>query len=229
MSMPPPQKTEAQIVKERACLTRCKLCTHNQWGSCNPPNGRLCNFAHTLAQLQPPEEGSESWWKIWGKGEVDIRFWKDYHPNPQSLVRFGWQFGWERKHVIHQIPHWAWGHALDLGLIGKNDVPKGVPEHFDWPILQDIWHRRKRAGAIHATQASPALLRLSLSLLSRRLFLPLLLSRQLILFLPLLLSRSLRGAQRAGRMNQMNLFLPLLLSRQLILFLPLLLSRSLSG
>ena len=142
------------IANERAFLSRCTLCIHNQQGSCNPPNGQPCNFAHWLRELQAPEEGSEAWWKIWAKGEVDVRFWHDYQPGPKSLERFSWQFTWERKHCIDRIPNWAWGHAVDMGLIGKDDVPKHVPKDFDWPMLQEEWNRCKRAGVINKEAAA---------------------------------------------------------------------------
>ena len=80
MSEPHQQKIGAQFAKERAFLSCCTLCIHNQSNKCKPPKDRPCNFAHWLKELQPPEEGSEVWWKIWKKGDVDICFWDNYHP-----------------------------------------------------------------------------------------------------------------------------------------------------
>ena len=140
-------KTEVQVAKERAFLSRVTLCIHNQWGRCNPPNGKKCNFAHWLNELQPPEEGSETWWKIWQKGEVDICFWKEYKPNPKSVERFTCQFRWENKHHIDRIPNWAWGHAVDLGLIRKEDVPADIPKDFEWPEMQEIWGQAQTRGS----------------------------------------------------------------------------------
>ena len=105
---PPPtpqqQKTQQQIAKENAFLSRVKLCEHNQNCSCNPPGGRPCNFAHWLSELQAPEESQGVWSKVWHDGEVDIRFWHDYKPNVHSIRRFAHQFHWERKWWPEQIP-----------------------------------------------------------------------------------------------------------------------------
>ena len=146
MSESPQQKTEAQLAKERAFLSCCTLCIHHQWGRCNPRGGRSCNFAHWLNDLRPPEEGPAAWWKIWQKGEVDICFWPTYRPSSNSLDRFRCQFQWEREHWIHGIPAWAWGRAVKIGLVTKDDAPKAVPTDYDWPRLQQEWSRRKQEG-----------------------------------------------------------------------------------
>ena len=69
------------------------------------------------------EENDGDWSKVWQKGEVDMRFWESHHPNKQSQQRFPWQFLWEMRWRPENIPNWAWGHALDLGLLTKEEVP----------------------------------------------------------------------------------------------------------
>ena len=146
---PPKQKTPQQTAKENAFLSRCKLCRHNLTFSCNPPNGRACNFAHFLNELQAPEESQGHWSKAWDMGDVDIRFWYEYRPNLESTRRFTEQFDWERKRFPTKIPPWAWGHAVELGLLSKRDVPDHVPHDFDWPTLQAQWQKNKKwAGAL---------------------------------------------------------------------------------
>ena len=116
-------KTVDQLAKEEALLSKIRLCWHAQQGLCNPPNGRRCNFAHFLRYLSVPEEKYGNWSKVWQQGEVDMRFWESYHPNKQSQQRFSWQFLWKIKWRPEHIPNWAWGHALDLGLLKKEEVP----------------------------------------------------------------------------------------------------------
>ena len=88
-----------------------------------------------------------NWSKVWQQGEVDMRFWHSYHPNTESLERFSWQFQFERKRWPDRIPNWAWGHALDIGLLRKEDVPTHIPKDFDWPKLQSAWSQGKAHGS----------------------------------------------------------------------------------
>ena len=68
MTQPTRPKTAEQMAKERAFLSRAKLCIHNQSAhGCNPPNGKRCNFAHRLCYLQVPEESAGDWSEIWKK------------------------------------------------------------------------------------------------------------------------------------------------------------------
>ena len=102
-----------------------------------------------------PEETDGDWSKVWQKGEVDMRFWESYHPNKQSQQRFSWQFLWEMRWRPEHIPNWAWGHALDLGLLKKEEVPPHIPQDFDWPKLQSAWYQGKAHGgtALAVTKA----------------------------------------------------------------------------
>ena len=50
-------------------------------------------------------------------------FWESYRPNTESQQRFPWQFLWEMRWHSEHIPTWAWGHALELGLLKKEEVP----------------------------------------------------------------------------------------------------------
>ena len=146
MDATPQQKTKEQKAKENAFLSHVTLCVHNLTFACNPPNGKPCNYAHWLKDLQTPEESAGDWSKVWGEGKVDIRFWQEYRPNPASLRRFTAQFEWERRWFPYGIPGWAWGHAVELGLLKETEVPNHVPRHYDWPELQSLWEERKRRG-----------------------------------------------------------------------------------
>ena len=148
MSEPPKEKTEWQINKERANLSRIRLCHHNLrgWGYCNPPSGKQCNFAHWLSDLTVPEEWRGDRSKVWQGARVDMRFWYDYRPNQQSLDRFTQQFNWERRWYPGYIPNWAWGRAVDLQLCTREDVPAHVPKDFEWNALQEAWRRGKNSG-----------------------------------------------------------------------------------
>ena len=74
-------------------------------------------------------------------------FWHSYHPNTESLDRYSWQFQFERKWWPNRIPNWTWGHALDIGLLRKEDVPTHIPKDFDWPKLQSAWSQGKAHGS----------------------------------------------------------------------------------
>ena len=132
-----------KIAKQNACLSCIKLCTHNLNGRCRP-KGRECNFAHSLSELQVPEEMYGAWSKAWEKGDVDICFSADYEPNAESRERFKKQFVWERKNCWDRIPNWAWGHAANLGL--DLYVPAHVPKDFDWPKLLKAWKLSRFRG-----------------------------------------------------------------------------------
>ena len=63
------------------------------------------------------------------------------------MYRFSWQFQFERKWWPNRIPNWAWGHALDIGILRKEDVPTHIPKDFDWPKLQSAWSQGKAHGS----------------------------------------------------------------------------------
>ena len=140
------EKPKELVAREEAFLSRIKLCEHNLNGQRSPSGGRVCNFAHWLAQLRVPNEGSGAWWKAWDKGDVDIRCWPEYIPNRASIHRFTRQFNWERHNHPKQIPNWAWGHAAHLGLLDQDQIPFWVPKDYDWPDMQLMWRIKKRAG-----------------------------------------------------------------------------------
>ena len=141
------EKTVEQLAEERALLSKIRLCKHNQYQACRPYNGKPCNFAHWLQYLTVPEDMYGNWSNVWQQGEVDVRFWHSYHPNTESLERFSWQFQFERKRWPDRIPNWAWGHALYIGLLRKEDVPTHTPKDFDWPKLQSAWSQGKAHGS----------------------------------------------------------------------------------
>ena len=102
-----------------------------------------CNFAHWLSDLQTPEEKSEQWSHIWAKGDVDINFWEGYCPSEASRKRFRKQFTWEHVHSAGGIPNWAWGHAVNIGILNRRQVPQNVPADYDWPWMQSVWQQKK--------------------------------------------------------------------------------------
>ena len=79
------KKLNAQVKREETHLRCIQLCEHNLRGRCDPKGGHVCNFAHWLRDLRAPNEGEGDWWKTWGKGDVDIRFWATYTPNLASV------------------------------------------------------------------------------------------------------------------------------------------------
>ena len=155
MHATPQQKTPKQKAKENAFLSRVTLCIHNQQNHCRPPHGKPCNYAHRLMDLQLPEEQSGDWASVWRDGKVDIRFWPDYRPNVASVQRFATQFQYELRWCPRRIPFWAWGHAVDLGLLTQTEVPDRVPFDFDWPNMQHEWHQRKQGGQRTAAIFTP--------------------------------------------------------------------------
>ena len=54
-------KTEKDKAKEDAHLSRIQICKFNLWDQCKPKNGKTCNFAHFLNELQLPEESHGNW------------------------------------------------------------------------------------------------------------------------------------------------------------------------
>ena len=53
-----------------------------------------------------------------------------------------------RKEVVaDRMPNWARGHALDIGLLRKENVPSHIPKDFDWPKLQSAWPQGKAHGS----------------------------------------------------------------------------------
>ena len=140
------EKPKGQVEREETYLRCIKLCEHNLQGRCNPKDGRLCNFAHWLSELRAPNEGEGDWWKTLDKGDVDIRFWAEYVPNLASQHRPRQPCFWERNHYPKGIPNWAWGHAMRLGYTDSEEIPAHVPHHFDWPLMQKVWHEQKRRG-----------------------------------------------------------------------------------
>ena len=118
------EKPPAQFFKERQFLHYIRLCEHNQGKGCRPLNNLFpCNFAHWLKDLHVPEECLGQWSKVWQQGNVDMCFWPNYTPNQESLKRFTRQFLWEQSVHPHGIPNWAWGHAVQIGLITEAKVP----------------------------------------------------------------------------------------------------------
>ena len=152
----PTLKTAEQVAKENAFLSRVRLCEHNLRGRCNPPGNRQCNFAHSLSELQMPEERRGSWSQVWSRGDCDIRYWYEYHPNRESEARFRAQFMWERSINQKSIPNWAWGHAVVLNIILDCEVPPWVPRDYEWPKLQREWYARKHSGRSTALAATPS-------------------------------------------------------------------------
>ena len=107
----------------------------------------LCHCAHWLQYLTVLEEMYGNWYKAWRQGEVDMRFWHAYRPNTESLERLSWQFHFERKRWPERIRNWAWGHALDIGLLRKEDVPTHIPKDFDWTKLQSAGSQGNAHGS----------------------------------------------------------------------------------
>jgi len=108
-----------------------------------------------------PEECLWQLSKVWQQGNVDMCFWPNYTPNQESLKRFARQFLWEQSVHPHGIPNWAWGHAVNIGLITEEKVPPNIPKDYDWPKLQQAWYEGKKAGNTNAklggvSQAAPA-------------------------------------------------------------------------
>ena len=141
-SLPYPPK------KPHLLPSRTKLCTYNLWNRCPcGADGTQCSFAHTLSQLQLPEERMGDWSEVWTRGDVDISLWDDYTPNLDSLARFKRQFRWEYHHRDQQgIPCWAWAHAVRAKVIMPPQVPHWIPSDFNLPRLQRIW-RDLKVGA----------------------------------------------------------------------------------
>ena len=121
---PPADLKKKKKKKEEVCLSRIKLCRHNLSCCCrHGSDGTSCNFAHVLKELQLPEERLGHWSEVWDKGEVDMTFWPNYVPNAESQERFRQQFRWELQANPHDIPPWAWGHAVGLKLLRLDQVP----------------------------------------------------------------------------------------------------------
>ena len=119
-------------------LSRTKLCVFN-FHNCCRNDEHACNFAHCLDRLLMPEESLGNWSEAFRRGDVDINFWPDYWPNPDSRSRFQAQFRWEFENQVNRIPNWAWGYALHLKIITWHHVPPHIPEDFSWPELQYQW------------------------------------------------------------------------------------------
>ena len=90
------EKTEEQLAKERALLSKIQL----------------CNFTHWLQDLTVLDEMYGYWSKVWQQGKVDMHFSHSYHPDVESLDRFSWQFLFERRWWPNRIPNWAWGKRM---------------------------------------------------------------------------------------------------------------------
>ena len=94
--------------------------------------------------------------KVWAKGDVDMRLWKDYWPNRASLHRFKLQFRWEFANQPANIPNWAWGHAVSLGLVQDHCVPESVPHGYGWHRSVEAWQEAKATGSSTAFAAEVA-------------------------------------------------------------------------
>lgn len=95
-------------------LSKTRMCEHHL--GLRSPNrcwkGPNCGFAHTLGELNVPNETKEHgrWSKVWDDGEVDIVFWPNVFRSPKSKSRFRSAFLWELQRTrTSKIPNWAWG------------------------------------------------------------------------------------------------------------------------
>ena len=130
-------------------LRRTRLCEHwlgLKWPPCRFGAGQSgseshgCHFAHTLSELQVPDESATlKWSEVWAKGEVDIVFWEKGYQTDRSKHRFLTAFFYEKKNSPDSIPNWAWGLAWHLGLVNKSNFPKRVPRDFEWPRMWEAW------------------------------------------------------------------------------------------
>jgi len=130
-------------------LKKTRLC--EAYLGMRPPNNcqrRECFFAHTLAELEVPNEGQTSgtWAKAWKEGDVDIVFWPHTYRSPKSQERFLKAFKWEQAQAQHKIPNWAWGLACDCRAIKPQEIPPSIPRDCDWPRLRSAWEHGRRSA-----------------------------------------------------------------------------------
>ena len=91
-----------------------------------------CNFAHSLMELQPPNEGAgRNWTGMWDGGNVDHYFKKEQVFSTGSMERFKTAFWKEFESNYWNIPNWAWGLAWRRGIVERAKIPPQVPRDFD--------------------------------------------------------------------------------------------------
>ena len=91
-----------------------------------------CNFAHSLMELQPPNEGTgRNWNGMWDGGNVDHYFKKEQVFSTGSVERFNAAFWKEFGSNYWELPNWAWGLAWRRGIVERAKIPPQVPRDFD--------------------------------------------------------------------------------------------------
>ena len=131
--------------RQRTYLYRAQLCENlPRYRHCQ--YGDDCMFAHTLMDLQVPDEGTDGsspWWKVWQKKKVHR-----WYGQPEMPIEFCYLL---REYVEHhlanqvEVPDWAIGaNALFNGI-----APPWQSKQCDFNLAYDIEQLRiKRGGKL---------------------------------------------------------------------------------